>query len=131
LFALANAGVSFDGIDAGRVFAHPVALGVAVGLVAGKTVGISAFAWLAVRLGLGRLPTGTSWRHVVGLAAVAGIGFTVSLFVTGLAFTSEEFTDIAKLGIFAGSGIAGVVGTLILLSAKPEPADAGMESATA
>ncbi|HJR92516.1 MAG TPA: Na+/H+ antiporter NhaA [Acidimicrobiia bacterium] len=131
LFALANAGVSFDGIDAGRVFTHPVALGVAVGLVAGKTVGISAFAWLAVRLGLGRLPTRTSWRHVVGLAAVAGIGFTVSLFVTGLAFTSDEFTDIAKLGIFAGSAIAGVVGTLILLSAKPVPANPGLESAAA
>lgn len=121
LFALANAGVSFAGISLGEVFGSRVALGVAVGLIVGKAVGISGFTWMAVRLGWGRLPSRTGWQHIRGLATVAGIGFTVSLFVTSLAFTTDEFTDIAKLGIFAGSGIAGLVGTALLLRAKPVP----------
>ena len=119
LFALANAGVSFAGVDIGELVTNRVALGVAVGLVLGKTVGIALFTWLAVRLGWGRLPLRTGWQHIRALATVAGIGFTVSLFVTDLAFTSDEFTDIAKVGIFAGSAIAGIVGTVLLLRAEP------------
>ena len=79
-----------------------------------KIVGISAFTALAVRLKIGRLPRHTTWTHVVGVAALAGIGFTVSLFVTGLAFKDPGLTDLAKIGIFAGSGIAGLIGYLIL-----------------
>ncbi len=114
LFALANAGVQFRGIDLLDALTSPVALGVAVGLLVGKIVGISAFTAVAVRLGLGRLPRHTTWTQIFGLAALAGIGFTVSLFVTGLAFTDPGLTDLAKIGIFAGSGIAGVIGYLIL-----------------
>jgi NhaA family Na+:H+ antiporter len=110
IFALANAGVRFAGIDLVEAATHPVALGVAVGLLAGKIVGISAFAWAAVRLGWGRLPRLTSWRHVIGLAAIAGIGFTVSLFVTGLAFDDAMLADRAKTGIFIGSTLAGLIG---------------------
>jgi NhaA family Na+:H+ antiporter len=115
IFALANAGVDFRPLSLGDATTSTVALGIAVGLVAGKLLGISAFSFAAVRLGLGRLPGATTWRHVVGVAGVAGIGFTVSLFVTDLAFTDAGITDLAKVGIFAGSLVAGVIGALLLL----------------
>lgn len=124
LFALANAGVSFAGTDLGDWSLNRVALGVGVGLVVGKTIGISLFTWLAVRTGLGRLPANTGWAHVFGLAMLAGIGFTVALFVTSLAFTSPELTDIAKVGIFAGSLVAGILGTMVLRKVKPLSTDA-------
>ncbi len=114
LFALANAGVRFAGVDLVDALTSPVALGVAVGLLVGKIIGISAFTAMAVRLGLGRLPRHTTWSHIFGLAALAGIGFTVSLFITGLAFRDPVLTDLAKIGIFAGSGSAGLIGYLIL-----------------
>lgn len=119
LFALANAGVDFRGVSITEALTSPVALGVSAGLVIGKILGITGFTIAAVRSGLGRLPPGTSWHHVVGLAAIAGIGFTVSLFVTSLAFTDPVLTDFAKVGIFAGSLLAGLIGTLILSRAKP------------
>jgi NhaA family Na+:H+ antiporter len=119
LFALANAGVDFRGSDLGAALTSGVALGVALGLIVGKTVGISLFAYIAVRSGMGRLPAGTGWVHVVGLAAVAGIGFTVSLFVAGLAFSDPDMIDLAKVGIFAGSLGAGALGALILYRTKP------------
>lgn len=118
LFALANAGVDFRNVSITEALTSSVALGVSSGLVLGKLVGISGFTYAAVRLGLGRLPPATSWTHVVGLAAIAGIGFTVSLFVTGLAFSDPLLTDFAKVGIFAGSLIAGLIGTLVLRRAR-------------
>ncbi len=123
LFALANAGVRFAGIDVVAAVTGAVATGVAAGLVVGKTVGIGVATWLAVRTGIGRLPAGTRWRQIIGVAAVAGIGFTVSLFVTELAFTSPELTDQAKMGIFLGSAVAGAAGWLILRTAT-DPATA-------
>jgi NhaA family Na+:H+ antiporter len=117
IFALANAGIRFADIDVGDAITSPVAMGVALGLVVGKTVGVSLFAFLAVRLGLGTLPKATTWRHIVGVAIVAGIGFTVSLFITELAFTAPELIDRAKIGIFIGSGFAGIAGYLLLRSA--------------
>jgi Na+:H+ antiporter, NhaA family len=121
LFALANAGIDFRGVDLVETLTSSVALGVAAGLVVGKTLGISLFAFIAVRTGIGRLPAGTDWTHVVGLAAVGGIGFTVALFVSSLAFTDPALDDLAKVGIFVGSLVAGVVGALILSRARPEP----------
>jgi NhaA family Na+:H+ antiporter len=118
LFALTNAGVDFRGIGPGDLLTDPIALGVAVGLVAGKTVGISLFTWLAVKARWGRLPGSTTWRHIIGVAALAGIGFTVSLFITNLAFDDQRLTEIAKVGIFAGSLIAGILGTTILVGAS-------------
>jgi NhaA family Na+:H+ antiporter len=91
-----------------------VALGVAVGLFLGKIIGISLASYGAVRVNLGRLPPGTTWAHVFGLSAVAGIGFTVSLFVAGLAFTDPLLTNLAKVGIFSGSIVSGIVGSIIL-----------------
>jgi Na+:H+ antiporter, NhaA family len=114
LFALANAGVTLSGDALGGLVSDPVTLGVGVGLVGGKTIGVLAGAAVAVRLGIGRLPAGTTWRHVFGLAVCAGIGFTVALFVTSLSFTDPALTDSAKVGILAGSLIAGVAGYGIL-----------------
>jgi len=119
VFALANAGVDFRGVDLTDALTSPVSLGVGGGLVLGKMVGITAASIATVRLGLGRLPLATTWRHIVGLAAVAGVGFTVSMFVTGLAFTDPSLGDLAKVGIFAGSLIAGVIGTIVLRGAQP------------
>ena len=114
LFALANAGVvlSLDGI--GAAVTSAVGLGVFVGLVAGKLAGITAASWLATRLGLARLPSGVDWRHMTGAAAVAGIGFTVSLFITGLAFDDRGPVTEAKVGILLASLCAGVLGAGLL-----------------
>lgn len=119
IFALANAGVDFREISFSEAMGSTVALGVAAGLVVGKLVGITGFTWAAVRLNIGKLPPGTGWMHVIGLAAVAGVGFTVSLFVASLAFTDPHLTDLAKVGIFSGSAVAGVIGAVVLLVAKP------------
>ncbi len=114
LFALANAGVMLS-LDALRAAAaSPVTLGVFVGLVAGKIIGITGASWIAIKLNLGQAPEGVGWRHLLGAAAVAGIGFTVSLFITGLAFDDAELVDTAKLGILLASVLAGVIGVLIL-----------------
>ena len=114
LFALANAGVDFRNVSITDALSSPVALGVAVGLFLGKIVGISVASYGAVRFKLGRLPPGTTWAHVLGLSAVAGIGFTVSLFVAGLAFADPLLTNLAKVGIFSGSIVSGIVGSIIL-----------------
>jgi NhaA family Na+:H+ antiporter len=115
IFALANAGVALSVEDLGGSLSSPVTLGIVAGLVLGKLVGISGFAWLSVRLGA-RLPRGVRWRHVVGLAALAGIGFTMSLFISSLAFAGTELESQAKVGILAGSLLAGAIGALILRS---------------
>jgi NhaA family Na+:H+ antiporter len=114
LFALANAGVDFRNASITDALTSPVALGVAVGLLVGKILGISLASYGAVRFKLGKLPPGTTWAHVLGLSAVAGIGFTVSLFVAGLAFTDPLLTNLAKVGIFSGSIVSGIVGSIIL-----------------
>ncbi len=118
LFALANAGIDFRGVDIIDAMSSTVALGVALGLVVGKTVGITLFTLVAVRTGLGRLPTGTGWSHIVGLASVGGIGFTVALFVAGLAFGDSALNDLAKVGIFGGSLLAGLIGLAVLSRAR-------------
>ena len=84
----------------------------------GKLVGVTGAAWLAVRLGIGDLPEGVGWGQMVGIAAMAGIGFTVSLFVAGLAFTTPGAEDAAKIGVLAASVVASVVGVSVLLAAS-------------
>ena len=123
-FALANAGVALSMDTIGDAITSSIALGVIVGLVAGKIAGISLASWIAIRTGVARLPDDVGWRHLVGGAAVAGIGFTVSLFVTGLAFADASLESDAKVGILAGSIVAGVVGAAILAgSGSREPGD--------
>jgi Na+:H+ antiporter, NhaA family len=113
LFALANAGVALDGGAAGAL-GHPVGMGVIVGLVVGKQVGVTMFAWLAVRSGVAALPAGVTWRHVYGAGWLAGIGFTMSLFIAGLAFGEGDLLATAKVGILAASAIAGMVGYALI-----------------
>ena len=114
LFALANAGVPLGGGIADAL-TNPVTLGIVAGLVVGKQLGITFFAWLAVKSGISELPRGLSWRQVYGASWLAGIGFTMSLFISDLAFPdSGPLVEAAKLGILAASLIAGVVGWTIL-----------------
>jgi NhaA family Na+:H+ antiporter len=105
---------AFDAPGAGAV-----ALGIGVGLVAGKVIGITGATWLAVRTGAGRLPSGVTVRQLIGVAGVAGIGFTVSLFIAGLAFPPEApgLEAAAKIGVLIASVVAAVVGSAILLTA--------------
>lgn len=116
VFALANAGVELGAIS--EVFTAPVGLGIVLGLVVGKPLGILVASFLAVRLGLGRLPDHTTWPMVLGLGAVAGIGFTVSIFIAGLSYPgSDLLTEEAKIAILLASVIAAVVGVALLLAA--------------
>lgn len=114
VFALANAGVVIHRDMLGTRDARAVAAGVAVGLVVGKVVGILAGSWAATRLGLAALPDGVAWRQIAGIAALGGIGFTVSLFISGLAFEAAQLEDAAKLAILLGSTLSAVIGTLVL-----------------
>jgi Na+:H+ antiporter, NhaA family len=116
LFALANAGVALSG-DMIQAATHPVTLGVAAGLILGKQLGILLAAFLVVRSGTASLPDGISWRHIYGAAWLAGIGFTMALFVSGLAFGAGPMLTNAKLGVLIASVVAGGAGWLILRQA--------------
>jgi NhaA family Na+:H+ antiporter len=117
VFALFNAGVAIDA-SALRTLAFPVPIGVMVGFVLGKPAGILVASWLAVKAGLAPLPEGVSWRHVCGTAWLAGIGFTMALFISGLAFPDAGLESQAKLGILLGSFVSAVIGIAILLTAR-------------
>ncbi len=110
LFALANAGVRIEW----AAFGSPVAFAVAVGLIAGKPLGILAFSWVAVRTGFACLPTGVTWKALVGASCLAGVGFTMSLFVAGLALKGD-LLDAGKSGILIGSAASAVLGTAFLV----------------
>ena len=118
LFALSNAGVPIVG-DPVAIATEPLVLGVLVGLIVGKQIGITLAAWLVVRSGLAALPDGVTWRHIYGVAWLGGIGFTMSLFVGDLAYGESPELTLAKIGILAASVIAGAVGYLILRSVGP------------
>jgi NhaA family Na+:H+ antiporter len=122
IFALANAGVSLDPHLVWHALGSRVTLGVIAGLVIGKAVGISASSLLAVRAGVGPLPQGVGTRHVLGGATLAGIGFTVSLFVADLAFSNQTLQDEAKIGVLVASVIAAVLGTVSLARSGGGPA---------
>jgi NhaA family Na+:H+ antiporter len=114
LFALANAGVHFGG-DLFASLAWPVTAGTTIGLVLGKPIGITLFAWLAVSTRVAALPAGTTWRALHGVSWLGGIGFTMSLFIAGLAFPrSPAHLDSAKVGILAASVLAGFFGWMML-----------------
>jgi NhaA family Na+:H+ antiporter len=126
LFALANAGVRVVGGEG--EFETAVILGVALGLLIGKPVGVLLFSWLAVVLGIGRLPSGASWLHMAALGVCAGIGFTVALFVTSLSFDAPTLTDSAKIGVLTASFLAAVLGyTALRLSGPAREADDGAD----
>lgn len=123
VFALANAGVALGGGVLGDAVTSSVAMGIGAGLVIGKPLGIALACWIAIKVGLARMPDGTTWPQMVGIGAVAGIGFTVSLFIAGLSFPdSAMLTADAKVGILLASLVAAVVGVLLLLLASRRPA---------
>lgn len=111
LFAFANAGVSLAGVNL-ESFTHHVPMGIAAGLLVGKTVGVFGLTWLAVKTGLAALPTGANWGQVMGVAILCGIGFTMSLFVGSLAFVpgSSEYAGMDRMGILTGSILAALIG---------------------
>jgi NhaA family Na+:H+ antiporter len=115
VFALANAGVALSG---GSGMTSKVTLGIILGLFVGKQIGVTFFAWLAVKLGWAELPTGISWKQVYGVSLLCGIGFTMSLFIGNLAFTDAALLDNAKIGILAASVLSGFVGWLVLSRTK-------------
>jgi NhaA family Na+:H+ antiporter len=120
IFALANAGVALGG-EGGLNWTSRVIWGVALGLLVGKPLGIALFSWLAVRLGLAQLPQGINFVHIVGVGFLGGIGFTMALFIAGLAFRGDEL-NYAKLGILSGSALAGAIGFMMLrMWTKPQP----------
>ena len=124
VFALANAGVPLGTDVVVDAASSPVTLGVLLGLVVGKLVGIAGGAWLAVRLGLAAPLGDATWRQLAGVAALGGIGFTVSLFITDLAFEDQQVVDEARIGILAASVLASVIGALLLRGAGAAGRDA-------
>jgi NhaA family Na+:H+ antiporter len=119
LFAFANAGVKI-----GAPSEHgEVMLGALTGLIAGKPLGITAAAFISIKIGLGQLPAGVRWPSLVGIACLAGIGFTMSLFIAMLAFDETAPLNAAKSGILAGSLLAGIAGAIILKTASNSPND--------
>ena len=124
LFVFANAGVPLEGISLNAVFTVPLAAGISFGLLLGKPIGIFGTIWLATKLGIGTLPRSTNWTMILGLSLLCGIGFTVSLFIGNLGFADDhaDVLNLVKIGVLAGSTVAGVAGYLVLrhlLPAKP------------
>ncbi len=115
LFALANAGVSVPGGDLVKLVVQPITLGVIIGLVLGKPLGVTLAARLAVRLRQASLPANVTWQHIHGAGGLAGIGFTMSLFMAGLSFSDDTQLTEAKLGILIASLCAGLIGSIVLL----------------
>lgn len=117
LFALANAGM-----DIGAAFfsslINPVSLGVITGLIAGKFIGVLLFTWLMIRFGWAQLPEQAGWKHITGVAFLAGVGFTMSLFISNLAFENILFIEQAKYGILTASIVSGILGVAVLKYSK-------------
>jgi NhaA family Na+:H+ antiporter len=123
-FAFANAGVIFSGIGFGDVF-QPITLGIALGLFVGKQIGVFGPIWLAVRFGLAPMPAGTTWMHLYGVALLCGVGFTMSLFIGGLAFETPGFEAPVRIGVLGGSVLAALSGYLVLRLARPAAEERG------
>lgn len=113
LFALANAGIQISGLNS--PFITPITLGIVLGLMLGKPIGITGATWLAHRLGWAKKPNAISWQHIFGAGILGGVGFTMSIFITNLSFTELAITSMAKLFILCSSLIMGIVGVVYLL----------------
>lgn len=120
IFALANAGVAFGGGGLGVLWSDKVAIGIILGLFFGKQIGVFLFSWLAVKANLAEMPANVSWRQLFGVGCLAGIGFTMSLFIANLAFDDPTILDNAKLGILVASILSGVWGWILLTRKSPE-----------
>lgn len=120
LFGFANAGVSLEGVGMAQALA-PLPLGIALGLFVGKQLGIFSSVWAATKLGFAVRPKDASWLQVYGVALLCGIGFTMSLFIGGLAFTDAAQGDAVKIGVLMGSLLSAFIGAAVLYVAKPKP----------
>ena len=118
VFALSNAGVHIEGSVVEMLF-HPISIGIIGGLILGKFIGISLLSRLVVKMKIAVLPEGVTWSHIYGVSFLAGIGFTMSIFISDLAFKDDEFKQIAKVGIMAASFISAIIG-MIWLSRSPK-----------
>ncbi|MBX2820568.1 MAG: Na+/H+ antiporter NhaA [Rhodothermaceae bacterium] len=116
IFALANAGVAIAGDVLSELMSNAVFWGIFLGLFAGKPLGIVAMVWIVVKTKIAELPKGVSWRHIIGAGALAGIGFTMALFIANLAFSDPKTLEIAKLGILTASLASGILGWILLSS---------------
>ncbi|MBR9652464.1 Na+/H+ antiporter NhaA [Thalassovita aquimarina] len=123
IFAFANAGVVLAGITFADL-AAPLPLGIALGLIAGKQIGVFGVTWIMVKSGMARMPGGANWMHIYGIACLAGIGFTMSLFIGGLSFDTPDLMNQVRLGVLAGSLISALLGygALTLASRQKQPA---------
>ncbi len=119
VFALANAGVDLSG-NLLQALTQPVSLGILLGLLLGKSLGITLFSWLAVRIGVADLPYGVSWKQLFGASWLAGIGFTMALFIASSAFTSPELLSLAKMSILVASMLAAVIGLALITATSPK-----------
>jgi NhaA family Na+:H+ antiporter len=123
IFAFANTGISFAGLTFASLL-EPVPLGIALGLVLGNQLGVFGFCWIAVKLGVARLPSGANWVHMYGVACLCGIGFTMSLFISSLAFLGVGAVVINdRLGILAGSMISAILGYIVLRYIAKAPSE--------
>ena len=113
MFAFANAGVSFDGMSPASL-TEPVTLGIALGLILGKQIGVFLPLWLCIRSGLAQMPSGAHWPQLYAVAILCGIGFTMSLFIGGLAFEAPAYQAPVRLGVLGGSLVCAVLGYLLL-----------------
>ena len=127
LFALANAGLVLEELHLTDAIIHPVTLGVTLGLVVGKPLGISLFTYLASKITRAPLPVGVTWAHIIGAGILGGIGFTMSLFISALSFYRAEFAEFSKLGIIMGSLVSAVLGLLVLSLIKAPLGQASSE----
>ncbi|RIL01344.1 MAG: Na+/H+ antiporter NhaA [Proteobacteria bacterium] len=119
IFGFANAGVDLSGMTIERLLS-PIPLGIALGLFIGKQVGIFAASWIAVKTGLARIPLGSDWKQIYGASIVAGIGFTMSLFIGALAFNTDEHAVYVRLGVILGSVLSAVFGYIFLRLVLPK-----------
>lgn len=126
IFALANAGVHL-GEGAGEEILGSTALGVIFGLLIGKPIGIVGACWISTRLGIAALPRGATWRQMIGVGTLGGIGFTMALFIATLAFPDAAHLTAAKMGILSGSLLSAIAGTAVLLTCKPAAAASEVE----
>ncbi len=132
IFAFFNAGLPLQGMSLASAFHQPVAMGSGLGLLLGKPIGITIASWLAVRSGIAALPENVGWSHIVGAGMLGGIGFTMSLFVSGLSFTDPGFLNYSKLGVLSGSIFSAFAGLIFLttVAGRTDPRYAGQSLPT-
>ncbi|MCH2533554.1 MAG: Na+/H+ antiporter NhaA, partial [Bdellovibrionales bacterium] len=124
VFAFVNAGVHIADISISSFLSNSISLGIILGLVIGKPIGVTLFSFIAIKLKLAKLPQGVTWGHMIAVGFLAGIGFTMALFISNLALKGPEYEMFSKLGILTASVIAGVIGSIFLIISKDPPKEA-------